>query len=65
MSAIFLLIAVSLLVAGGFLAAFFWSVSNGQMDDAYTPGMRILFDDREERAAEEPERPAEASPQAS
>ena len=35
----------NLLVAGSFLAAFLWSVKNGQMDDDYTPSIRMLFDD--------------------
>jgi cbb3-type cytochrome oxidase maturation protein len=33
------------LVAGGFLMAFLWSVNAGQMEDDYTPSIRILFDD--------------------
>lgn len=45
MSAIFILIAASLIVALGFLAAFIWSVKNGQYDDDYTPSVRMLFDD--------------------
>lgn len=45
MSVILLLIGVSVLVAGAFLAAFLWSVKNGQMDDDYTPSIRMLFDD--------------------
>jgi len=45
MSVIVLLIAVSVLVAGGFLVAFLWSVKSGQMDDDYTPSIRMLFDD--------------------
>lgn len=45
MSVIVLLIVVSVVVAGGFLIAFLWSVKNGQMDDDYTPSIRILFDD--------------------
>jgi cbb3-type cytochrome oxidase maturation protein len=44
-SAIFLLIGVSILVAGSFLTAFLWSVKNGQYDDDYTPSVRMLFDD--------------------
>ena len=28
-----------------FLGAFFWSLKNGQHDDVYTPGIRVLFDD--------------------
>jgi cbb3-type cytochrome oxidase maturation protein len=45
MNIIFYLIIISLIVAGGFLAAFFWAVRNGQYDDEYTPGVRILLDD--------------------
>jgi len=39
------LIGISILVAGGFLAAFLWSVNKGQFDDDYTPSIRMLFDD--------------------
>lgn len=46
MEVIFVLIALSLIVAGGFLAAFFWAVREGQYDDDYTPAIRILFDDK-------------------
>ena len=45
MSVIFLLIGFSLLVAIGFLIAFFWSIRSGQFEDDYTPSVRILFDD--------------------
>ncbi len=45
LSALFILIGISIFVAGGFLAAFLWSVRNGQFDDDYTPSIRILFDD--------------------
>lgn len=45
MSAIFILISASLLVAVGFLIAFIWSVKTGQYDDDYTPSVRMLFDD--------------------
>lgn len=45
MSAIFILISASLLVAVGFLIAFIWSVKNGQYEDDYTPSVRMLFDD--------------------
>ena len=44
MSALFILIGVSIVVAVSFLAAFLWSVKNGQYDDDYTPSVRILFD---------------------
>ena len=46
MNVIFFLILLSLLVAVGFLAAFFWAVRSGQYDDEYTPSVRMLFDDQ-------------------
>jgi cbb3-type cytochrome oxidase maturation protein len=45
MGVIFILIALSLIVALGFLIAFFWAVRSGQYDDGYTPSVRMLFDD--------------------
>lgn len=33
------------MVATGFLIAFLWAVKSGQMDDRYTPSIRMLFDD--------------------
>lgn len=45
MSALFLLIGISIVVAGSFLTAFLWSVKSGQYDDDYTPSVRMLFDD--------------------
>ena len=45
MSALFILIGTSIIVAIGFLIAFLWSVKNGQYDDNYTPSVRMLFDD--------------------
>ncbi|MDF9796000.1 cbb3-type cytochrome oxidase maturation protein [Catalinimonas alkaloidigena] len=45
MSAIFLLIGISLVVAIGFLIAFLWATKSGQYDDDYTPSVRILFDE--------------------
>ena len=45
MGVLIILIIVSVVVAGGFLIAFLWSVKTGQMDDDYTPSVRILFDD--------------------
>ena len=44
MSVIFFLIIIGIVVAGGFLIAFIWSVKSGQYDDNYTPSIRILFD---------------------
>ena len=51
MGVIVLLIIVSVLVAGGFLIAFLWSVNTGQMEDDYTPSVRILFEDDVKLAA--------------
>ena len=45
MSVIFLLIFISLSVALCFLGAFIWAVKNGQYEDDYSPGVRMLFDD--------------------
>lgn len=47
MEVIFIMIAISLLLALGFLAAFVWSMKTGQNDDLYTPSVRILFDEHQ------------------
>ncbi|HNY01244.1 MAG TPA: cbb3-type cytochrome oxidase assembly protein CcoS [Bacteroidales bacterium] len=54
MSVILVLVAFSVVLAAGFLAAFFWSVRNGQYDDTYSASVRILFED---------EKPAETTSQ--
>lgn len=48
MTALYLLIGISLLVAIVFLTAFIWAVKKGQFDDDYTPSVRMLFDDETE-----------------
>ncbi len=45
MSVIYVLLAISLVVAIIFFIAFIVSVRSGQYDDAYTPSVRMLFDD--------------------
>lgn len=45
MNVIMILFFASLFVASGFLIAFIWAVRSGQMDDKYTPSVRMLFDD--------------------
>ena len=45
MSVIYLLLSLSILVAIVFFIAFIVSVKKGQYDDAYTPSVRMLFDD--------------------
>jgi cbb3-type cytochrome oxidase maturation protein len=38
------LVFLAILVAGGFLVAFFWATNDGQFDDTYSPSVRILID---------------------
>jgi cbb3-type cytochrome oxidase maturation protein len=49
MSIIILLLIVSILIAGGFLIAFIWSVKDGQFDDDYSPARRILFEEKSKK----------------
>ena len=46
MSALYLLVGFSLLVALIFLGAFFWALRNGQYTDTTTPALRMLFKER-------------------
>ena len=55
MSVLYLLIAVSLLIAVGFLVAFIWAMKSGQFDDAYTPSVRILMDEHKSNQSKEEE----------
>ncbi len=45
MSVIYVLLAISISVAILFFIAFVISVRQGQYDDAYTPSVRMLFED--------------------
>ena len=45
MEAVVVLLLVSLLIALGFLGAFFWAVRTDQFRDTVSPAMRMLFDD--------------------
>ena len=54
MSAIYVMISASLLLAVGFLVAFIWSVKSGQYEDDYTPSVRILFDNTPSETKNEP-----------
>ncbi len=49
MTVIIVLIIISILVAGGFLAAFLWAVRSGQYDDTYSPSVRMLFEDKKSK----------------
>lgn len=55
MSALLILIPVSLVLLGIAVWAFFWAVDRGQFDDLDTPALRIL-------EADTPEPPASARP---
>ena len=46
MSVIFILIIISMAVAGSFLALFIWATKSGQFDDTVTPSIRMLFEDK-------------------
>lgn len=45
MSVIYVLLAISVIVAVGFFIAFILAVKSGQYDDSYTPSVRMLFED--------------------
>ena len=45
MGIILLLIVISLLIAAGFLRAFYWAVRSGQYEDTDAPPVRMLFED--------------------
>lgn len=54
MSVIYILLAISIIVAIGFFIAFIVAVKSGQFDDSYTPSVRMLFED--ELVKEKPEK---------
>ncbi|VAW25969.1 Type cbb3 cytochrome oxidase biogenesis protein CcoS, involved in heme b insertion [hydrothermal vent metagenome] len=49
MNVIIVLIIISIIVAGGFLAAFLWAVRSGQYDDTYSPAVRMLFEEKKNK----------------
>nr|WP_042287958.1 cbb3-type cytochrome oxidase assembly protein CcoS [Nonlabens ulvanivorans] len=53
MSIIYMLLAVSVVVALLFFILFIVSVKDGQYDDTYTPSVRMLFDDEVVKTKEE------------
>ena len=53
MEIMLVLIGCSFVLAVGFLIAFIWMVKSGQIDDDYTPSVRILFDDKTSNKDEE------------
>ncbi len=44
MESLWILVPLSLVIAVGIGAIFWWAVSGGQMDDLDSPGRRILID---------------------
>jgi cbb3-type cytochrome oxidase maturation protein len=49
MSSLVYLVPVALILGGGALGAFLWSLKNGQYDDLDGAAERILLDDEMER----------------
>ncbi len=49
MSAIYVLIIISMIVAGSFLGLFIWAAKSGQFDDTITPSIRMLFEDKQSK----------------
>ncbi|MDO7171099.1 cbb3-type cytochrome oxidase assembly protein CcoS [Mariniflexile sp. AS56] len=45
MSAIYILLTISVVVAVLFFTVFIIAVKKGQYDDSYTPSVRMLFED--------------------
>lgn len=56
MSVIYVLLAISIIVAVFFFIAFIISVRSGQYDDAYTPSVRMLFEDELVHKKDTPEK---------
>ncbi len=55
MEVIIILILFSVVIAGGFLAAFIWATRSGQYDDTYSPSVRMLFDDSKKKKVKKEE----------
>lgn len=45
MSVLYIVLPIALVLAGIGVAAFVWSVKQGQLDDTVTPAIRLLSDD--------------------
>lgn len=54
MNILVVLIAVSLMLAFGFLAAFLWAMNRGQYEDTHTPAMRMLLDENQNHITSNP-----------
>lgn len=47
MEIIYMMLALSVVLAGCFIYAFFWAADHNQFSDLYSPKWRILNDDEE------------------
>jgi cbb3-type cytochrome oxidase maturation protein len=54
MAVLYIILPLALILAAVALAAFFWSVHRGQMDDLDTPPVRMLFDDADGPQGDKP-----------
>ena len=61
MSALYLMVGFSLLVALCFLLAFFWALRSGQYADTTTPALRVLFDSSAQQGQQEKKQSKEVS----
>lgn len=61
MIVIFLLIPLSIVVAGVFLAGFIWAVRSGQFEDTCTPALRLLADESAGKKTKDVNEPLPAS----
>lgn len=55
MNIMFLLIPIALLLAGSFMAAFYWASKNGQWDDLDLPQYKMLLDHKQKGEKNEPQ----------
>ncbi|MFZ5722917.1 MAG: cbb3-type cytochrome oxidase assembly protein CcoS [Pseudomonadota bacterium] len=64
MSALYFLIPMSLLLLGGAVAVFLWSLRRGQYEDLESPAHRVIIEDREEQVRLDEAAAAKKSPPA-
>lgn len=62
MSALYVVLPVSLVLVLIAAVLFVWAVRRGQFDDLETPGLRVLHDDEERPSRDEGPSEAEAEP---
>lgn len=53
MGIIVLLIGISITIALTFLVIFLWNMKSGQYEDTYTPSVRMLFEDKKKKKADD------------